>query len=175
VIEHGTFWLLAISLALGFAAAAWRARRWAIGRPAPVEPWRLLARFPRSYFGDVHEIVARDVYAARMHIMVAGGFSAAIALILVVHLAGVDAPALAWALVAALAVMLGGAVAVARRRLFGRPARLSAGIRTVASCAPEPARPLRPRGPSPPWPVRATAGACPARLPPRVKGSDQAT
>ena len=52
-----------------------RARRWVRGRPAEVAFWRGLVRFPRSYFVDLHHIVARDSYTARMHILVAGGFT----------------------------------------------------------------------------------------------------
>ncbi|MFO0996820.1 MAG: DUF3483 domain-containing protein [Alphaproteobacteria bacterium] len=121
-----TAWLLAISIALGILAALGRARRWRQGRPAPVAFWRGLVRFPRSYFVDLHHIVARDSYAARMHILVAGGFTAAFLLVLLVHLFGIAWAPLAWLAFVMLAVMAAGALLVAFRRL-SRPSRLSAG------------------------------------------------
>ena len=127
MVEQITPWLLGVSLVLGIAAALWRARRWSIGRPAPVAFWTGLIRFPRSYFVDLHHVVARDAYAARMHIATAGGFTAAVLLALLVHLIGLDQPVLAWLLVAALAVMAIGTALVMFRRLGGRPARLSRG------------------------------------------------
>ena len=127
MIENPVAWLLAVSLALGAAAALWRARRWAIGRPGPAAPWRGLVRFPRSYFVDVHHIVARDGYAARMHILVAGGFTGAMVLIVLVHLIGIEGRLLSWLLLGLLVAMAAGAAFVLARRVVRPPARLSRG------------------------------------------------
>jgi Fe-S oxidoreductase len=121
-----TAWLLALSIALGVLAAVARARRWFRGRPAAIAFWRGLVRFPRSYFVDLHHIVARDSYAARMHILVAGGFTASILLVILIHLFGVVWMPLAWLALVMLAVMAAGAALVALRRI-SRASRLSAG------------------------------------------------
>ncbi|MGE0094770.1 MAG: DUF3483 domain-containing protein [Alphaproteobacteria bacterium] len=119
-------WLIGICVVVGAACALWRARRWFRGRPAKVDFLRGLLRFPRSYFVDLHHIVARDPYTARMHVMVAGGFTAAFLLTLAVHLFDIDSRVLAWLLLAFLVLMGTGAAFVAMRR-SPKPARLSAG------------------------------------------------
>ena len=119
--------LLALALAAGAGAALWRARRWAGGRPASVSPVRGLLRLPRSYFHDVHDIVARDAYAARMHVMAAGGFVGAVVLVLLIHLFGVAWRPLAWLALALLLLMAVGALHVLARRWPAAPRRLSRG------------------------------------------------
>jgi Fe-S oxidoreductase len=119
--------LLALALATGAVLAFWRARRWVVGKAAPVSPLRGLLRLPRSYFHDVHDIVARDAYAARMHVMAAGGFVGAIALVLLIHLLGVAWRPLAWLALALLFLMAVGALHVLARRWPATPARLSRG------------------------------------------------
>jgi Fe-S oxidoreductase len=114
-------------LALGILAAAWRARLWARGRAAAVDVAGGLLAMPRRYLVDVHEVVARDRYAANMHVPTAGGFVAALVLVVLVHGFGVRTSVLVWALWLALAVMLVGTGAVAWRRLRGAPPRLSRG------------------------------------------------
>jgi hypothetical protein len=115
------------SLALLIVGTAWRARRWRAGRPAPVVLWRGLAALPRRYLVDVHDVVARDGYAAPMHALTAGGFAASVPLILAVHVAGLRVAWLAWPLLGSLLAMAGGAAMVAYRRLRGLRAQLSGG------------------------------------------------
>jgi Fe-S oxidoreductase len=125
-MEQVTAWLIGATLALGAALALARARRWADGRPARVRWVRGLLRLPLSYFVDLHHVVAREAYAARMHVAVAGGFVGAVILVVLVHLGGLRSQALAWVLLALLILMLAGALLVAGRRM--RPlARLSRG------------------------------------------------
>jgi Fe-S oxidoreductase len=120
-------WILGLALLTGAALALLRARRWAAGRPARVAWLAGLLRLPRSYFVDLHHIVARDTYAAHMHVAAAGGFVGAVLLVLVIHLLGIESRILAWVLLALLALMASGAFFVLKRRLGGRPARLSGG------------------------------------------------
>ncbi len=125
-MEQVTAWLVGVTLALGAALALARTRRWANGRPAPVRWVRGLLRLPLAYFVDVHHVVARDAYAARMHVAVAGGFVGAVVLVVLVHLFGLRSEVLNWILLALLVLMLAGALLVAGRRV-NRPARLSRG------------------------------------------------
>ena len=124
-------WALAVlvtaALFLGAVGALRRAALWRRGRPASVQALRGLLAMPRRYLVDLHHVVARDRYMANTHVAAAGGFVLALLLILVVHVAGVEQRWLTWLLLAALSVMLLGALFVARRRLGGRPSRLSAG------------------------------------------------
>ncbi|MGH6720376.1 MAG: DUF3483 domain-containing protein, partial [Alphaproteobacteria bacterium] len=71
---------------------------------------------PRRYLVDVHEVIARSRTAARMHVAVAGGFVAALPLIMLVHVVGVKDPWAAYALLGALAATFAGAVLAADRR-----------------------------------------------------------
>lgn len=119
-------WLIGLAIVVGAVSAYRRSRRWVRGRPEQVNFMRGLLRFPRSYFVDLHHIVARDPYTARMHVMVAGGFTAAFLLTLFVHLLDIDSVILAWLLLAFLVLMGVGAAFVALRR-NPKPARLSAG------------------------------------------------
>ena len=105
--------------------AGWRARRWRRGRPANVALWRGLLKIPRRYLRDVHEVVARDAAASRMHMLVAGGFVTSLPLVLVVTFfdLGRTVP---WLLVAVLFLMVVGVGIVAWRRI-PTPSRLSRG------------------------------------------------
>lgn len=119
--------LPAILLAVGFGwtilSAAWMARRWLIGRPAPVDLFGGLLKAPRRFLVDVHNIVERDRYAARMHMFVAGGFVVTLLAIPLALLAG-------WAAyfqLAAAGIMLLGTAMVVARRLGKRSRPLSNG------------------------------------------------
>jgi Fe-S oxidoreductase len=120
--------ILLAGLIAAAAGLAWRSRRWAIGRPAAV-PWiGGLFAVPKRYFVDVHHVVSRDPYAARMHVLAAGGFTAALLVALLVHLFGIGGRWLAAALLPPLAAMAAGTLMVAwRRRPEARPERLSRG------------------------------------------------
>jgi N,N-dimethylglycine/sarcosine dehydrogenase ferredoxin subunit len=127
LIVHWPGVLLVIALGVGALAVGLRAGRWARGRRASV-PWLAgLAAIPRRYLVDVHHVVARDRYAAAMHVPTAGGFLAAIVLILLVHLFDVWVGVTRYLLLAALIVMAAGALMVVLRRVPNRPGRLSGG------------------------------------------------
>jgi len=130
--------ILLLGLAALVLSLLLRMRAWSGGRPAGVSVLRGLVRVPQRYLVHVHDAVDRDPLpgtgrdsgrgAARMHMLAAGGFVAASALILVVHVAGVRRPAVLALLFAALGVMAVGTVLVFRRRLARPlPARLSRG------------------------------------------------
>jgi Fe-S oxidoreductase len=122
------------TLAAALVAALEAARRiwqWRIGKPAPVPLSGLLA-LPRRYLVDVHDVVARDPFAARMHALVAGGFLAGGLFTALAAVPPLGGSRLYWLLpAAAFAVMLAGAAMVRRRRMPVRPARLSGGRFTV--------------------------------------------
>ncbi|HLB79391.1 MAG TPA: DUF3483 domain-containing protein, partial [Dongiaceae bacterium] len=108
-------WLVVFGLAALAVGATLRARRWLGGRRARVDILGGLLQLPRRYLVDVHEVVARDRFAVRLHVPAAGGFVAATVLILLVHLAGVGGRPLAWLLLLALAAMAAGAALAAWR------------------------------------------------------------
>lgn len=119
--------LLATSLALGLVALGIRSRRWFAGQPAKIQFWRGLRRLPRSFLVDVHAVVMRDPYAARMHAAVACGFLATLALALLIYVMGSANVGLGWGLLVTLAVMGVGAAMVAWRRISRPAGRLSRG------------------------------------------------
>jgi Fe-S oxidoreductase len=118
-------WALA---AFAVVAAGRRALLWRVGRAAKVDWLRGLLALPKRYLVDVHHVVARDAFAARMHALVAGGLIGGSLLVLLGVLPWLGASRLYWALVALLfAAMLAGGAMVARRRYPSKPARLSGG------------------------------------------------
>jgi Fe-S oxidoreductase len=119
-------WLMLVSLALLAIGALWRASRWFVGRAAPLD-WLGPFRVPRRYLVDVHHVVARDRYAAKMHMLTAGGFVAAVLLILLVHVFGFESEWLAGLLLGACAIMAVGALMVALRRWETAATQLSRG------------------------------------------------
>jgi dimethylglycine catabolism B len=119
--------LILATLAAGALVAGLSARRWLAGQPASVDLVGGMLALPRRYLVDVHHVVARKAFNARFHALVAGGFLASLALIVLAAL-----PAsrgwLLWALLAcALAAMLAGALMVGWRRGIEWPAELSGG------------------------------------------------
>ncbi|WP_370876811.1 DUF3483 domain-containing protein [Ancylobacter amanitiformis] len=121
--------LVILSLAgLALALMARRARLWCAGRPVPVEWARGLRALPKRYLVDVHHVVGRDPYAARMHALAAGGLLGGSGLALLALIPALGGARLYWALIAlAFAGALAGGVMVGRRRYPARPARLSGG------------------------------------------------
>ncbi len=114
-------------LLVGLALALVQARRWRAGRAAAVDLWAGLAALPGRYLVDVHAVVGRTPFNARFHALSAGGFLAALALLVVLALPPLRRPAL-WGLLAlALAAMLAGGLMVGYRRRVLRPAGLSGG------------------------------------------------
>ncbi|PZQ83905.1 MAG: (Fe-S)-binding protein [Ancylobacter novellus] len=118
-------------LALAAIAAGLALRRtllWRAGRAAKVDWARGLLALPKRYLVDVHHIVGRDPYAARMHALTAGGLLGGSALALLGLIPPLGASRLFWALIAlAFGVAFAGGYMVGRRRLPTRPARLSGG------------------------------------------------
>jgi dimethylglycine catabolism B len=102
-------------------------RRWRTGREAAVDWWRGLRRVPHAYLHAVHDVVARDPYAARMHMFAAGGLVAALVLSVLRHVFGLGGRVAALAIVASLGVAAVGVAMVAARRWPRRLARLSGG------------------------------------------------
>jgi Fe-S oxidoreductase len=128
-----------VALALvTLAAALWAAfeavRRialWRVGKPAAV-PLAAVLTLPKRYLVDVHHVVARDPFAARMHMLIAGGFLAGGLFSALAVVPTLGASRLYWLLPAmAFATMLAGAGMVRGRRTPARPARLSGGRFTV--------------------------------------------
>ncbi len=118
--------LLTMMLALLIAGAMSRVKLWRAGQPEPVNLLAGLLAIPRRYLVDLHHVVERDSYMSRTHVATGGGFVLSLALILLVHLLGLESRILAWALLVATALMFVGAVFVWRRRR-NPPSRLSKG------------------------------------------------
>ncbi len=111
-----------------FAAAAavglWRrASLWRRGCPAQVDVWSGLAALPRRYLRDVHDVVAREPLAARMHALAAGGFIVAGLLFLVDLALGRPAWLQPPGMLAAAAMAAGSAIASWRRFSANQPCK----------------------------------------------------
>ncbi len=110
--------------------AARLGRRWRRGRPAPVDWIASIARVPHGYFHTVHDVVARDPYASRMHMLAAGGLLAALMLSFILHVGGLEGAAgsvLAVLVLSALVASALGVFLVAWRRRPPQPRRLTGG------------------------------------------------
>lgn len=123
--------LALLVLVMALVAGALAARRvglWRAGRPAKVDWAAGLLALPKRYLVDVHHVVGRYPYAARMHALAAGGLLAgsALALLGLVPLLG-NARLYWWLVALAFAAALAGGFMVGRRRLPVKPARLSGG------------------------------------------------
>jgi Fe-S oxidoreductase len=120
---------LVLMLALIAVLVQWLrlARRWAQGQSARVDWWAGIVGLPHAYLHTVHDIVARDPFASRMHAMAAGGLLAALALSLPLHLVDFARPLLAGLVLLSLVLAVLGTAMVASRRVPSRPARLSGG------------------------------------------------
>ncbi|MFP8966288.1 (Fe-S)-binding protein [Pokkaliibacter sp. CJK22405] len=118
--------LIAAALVLLVIGAWRRIRLWRQGQADSVNLLAGLAKMPRRYLVDLHHVVARDKAMSHTHVATAGGFVASAALIVLVHLFGVNNAILSGALLVTLAVMFVGATFVFRRRL-NPPSRLSKG------------------------------------------------
>ncbi|WP_051560121.1 (Fe-S)-binding protein [Marinobacterium jannaschii] len=118
--------LIVVALALLVVGAARRISLWRAGQPAEVNIVGGLMAIPRRYLVDLHHVVERDKYMSNTHVATGGGFVLSLALIILVHLFGFESKILAWALLAATALMFTGAVFVYKRRQ-DPPSRLSKG------------------------------------------------
>ncbi|RTL95872.1 DUF3483 domain-containing protein [Ancylobacter aquaticus] len=113
---------------LAGALATRRARLWRVGRAAKVDWAAGLIALPRRYLVDVHHVVGRDAYAARMHALAAGGLLAGSGLALIGLIPALGDARLYWWLTAlAFAAAFAGGGMVGRRRYPTKPARLSGG------------------------------------------------
>ncbi|CAM5762918.1 putative iron-sulfur-binding oxidoreductase FadF [Labrys miyagiensis] len=124
----GLVLLLAIAGLIVQAARLWL--RWRKGRPAPVDWIAGIARLPRGYFHTVHDVVDRDPYASRMHVLAAGGLVAALVLSFILHVGGFGGAVgivLAVLVLATLGAAAAGVCLVAWRRRPPRPRRLTGG------------------------------------------------
>ena len=118
--------LIGVLLVLAGIGAVRRVNLWRAGQAEKVDLLAGLLAMPKRYLHDLHHVVERDKYMSRTHVATGGGFVLAMALVVLIHLFGVDSKILAWALLAALIVMFCGALFVAKRRL-NPPSRLSKG------------------------------------------------
>ncbi|WGD28669.1 DUF3483 domain-containing protein [Ancylobacter sp. WKF20] len=101
---------------------------WTISAVSAVKVIAGLKALPRRYLVDVHHVVGRDPYAARMHALAAGGLLGGSLLALAGLIPALGASRLFWVVVAlAFAAALAGGFMVGRRRLPNKPARLSGG------------------------------------------------
>ena len=122
-------------LALGLMLAAPHPRRHApalcpalVRRPPAKVDWLAgLARLPRAYLHDVHEVVSRESLAGGMHALTAGGLLASLALLLLMAWGGWRGILPGLLLLAGLACLIAGSLLVARRRYPQKPRRLSGG------------------------------------------------
>ena len=119
--------LLLVMAAAALVQVARLVRRWRRGRPARIDWSSRVPGVLRAYLHDVHDVVARDSYVARMHMLVAGGFLAALVLSLPLHWGGLGVDILPWLVLVAALLSAFGAVMAARRRAPVKPRRLSAG------------------------------------------------
>ncbi|MCC6715725.1 MAG: DUF3483 domain-containing protein, partial [Gammaproteobacteria bacterium] len=119
-------WLLIVTAAVA-AVGAWRRwRLWRAGQPASVDWIGGLLAMPRRYLVDVHEVVAREPASARMHVHVAGGLAAILALLVLIYLLDLQSWWLRLALLVAVLMMWRGLRMLVERRR-APPAHLSRG------------------------------------------------
>jgi Fe-S oxidoreductase len=100
-------------------------RRWSAGRAVAVDWVRGLRRLPHAYLHTVHEVVARDPYASRMHQLAAGGLVAALALSVLLHVFRVGGAVAGAAILLAVVASAAGTGMAAWRRRPPRPPRLT--------------------------------------------------
>ncbi len=116
------FWLAMLILLAGL----WRrSQLWRQGAPADFS-WFHLLTIPKRYFVDLHHVVSREPFIARVHIATAGGAVAALILSAINYGLMLYSVTLNYAIVIATAVMLAGVFFVWLRRIHA-PLRLSRG------------------------------------------------
>ncbi|MCW8328458.1 (Fe-S)-binding protein [Photobacterium sp. SDRW27] len=113
--------LLLLGLLITLFGAVRRVRLWRRGRPFAVNVWAGLSSIRRRYLVDLHHVVARDKATAHMHVATAGGFAAAMVMLCIIYLLGINSKAMHLLALIACAVMLLGAQLVARRRWQALP------------------------------------------------------
>ena len=118
--------LIAALLLLAGVGAIRRVNLWRAGQAEKVDIIAGLMAMPKRYLHDLHHVVERDKYMSRTHVATGGGFVLAMALVVLVHLFGIESKILAWMLLGALTLMFCGALFVFKRRI-NPPSRLSKG------------------------------------------------
>ncbi len=118
---------LLAALVILLAAVFLYLRRWSVGRAASTDWIAGVARLPRAYLHDVHDVVSREANAGLMHAMTAGGLLATIAMLVLMAWLGWRGAFPGALLLLALMVMIGGSLLVARRRWPRPAARFSRG------------------------------------------------
>lgn len=119
--------LILLVAALSAAGALRRMALWARGTKAAVPLIKGLLAAPKRYFVDLHDVVARDRQAARLHVPTAAGFVAATLLIVVFFASGGSSALGGWLVLAALAIMMLGSLLAGLRRFPKPPKRLAGG------------------------------------------------
>ncbi|MGR5145303.1 (Fe-S)-binding protein [Photobacterium alginatilyticum] len=118
--------LLLLGLLITLFGAVRRVRLWRRGKPFAVNVWAGLSSIPRRYLGDLHNVVAREKATAHMHVATAGGFVAAMVMLSIIYLLGINSGAMhLLALIACMVMLLGAQLVAGRRR--SAPAHLSTG------------------------------------------------
>ncbi|MCG7588713.1 (Fe-S)-binding protein, partial [Photobacterium sp. OFAV2-7] len=118
--------LLLLGLLVTLFGAVRRVRLWRRGKPFAVDVWAGLSSIPRRYLVDLHNVVARDKTIAHMHMATAGGFVAALVMLSIIYLLGINNGAMhLLALIACTVMLLGAQLVAGRRRSV--PAHLSTG------------------------------------------------
>ncbi|GAB3519212.1 (Fe-S)-binding protein [Photobacterium alginatilyticum] len=118
--------LLLLGLLITLFGAVRRVKLWHRGKPVAVNIWAGLSSIPRRYLVDLHNVVARDKATAHMHVATAGGFVAALVMLSIIYLLGIDSGAMhLLALIACTVMLLGAQLVAGRRRSV--PAHLSTG------------------------------------------------
>ncbi|MEO9273216.1 (Fe-S)-binding protein [Marinomonas sp. 5E14-1] len=118
--------LILTLLVLAGIGAVRRMNMWRAGQAEKVDMIAGLLAMPKRYLHDLHHVVERDKYMSRTHVATGGGFVLAMALVILVHLIGVESKVLSWMLLGALSMMFCGALFVFKRRR-NPPSRLSKG------------------------------------------------
>ena len=118
--------LILTLLVLAGIGAVRRMNMWRAGQAEKVDIVAGLLAMPKRYLHDLHHVVERDKYMSRTHVATGGGFVLAMALVILVHLIGIESKVLSWMLLGALSMMFCGAVFVFKRRR-NPPSRLSKG------------------------------------------------
>jgi Fe-S oxidoreductase len=118
---------LLAALVILLAAVVLYVRRWSVGQPAKIAWIAGLARLPRAYLHDVHDVVSRERNAGMMHAMTAGGLVAVLLMLALMGWLGWRGVMPGALLLVALVAMIGGSLLVARRRWPRHDARFSGG------------------------------------------------
>ncbi|MBV7297406.1 (Fe-S)-binding protein [Enterovibrio paralichthyis] len=119
--------MLVVAVLLFIAGAFQRIRIWRRGKGSPQPVFAALKAIPERYLKDLHDVVARDNAFARTHVATAGGFVAAMVLMVLIFVLGLQFSFFHVLLLLAFAGMAYGAFQVKKRR-NNPPPNLSKGV-----------------------------------------------